>query len=335
MAGELKQFVRTPVHKMFTAELRNTTHKLEKNDDGQWAKQYFLTPSGEIVSKVMVVGVVTEKEDVGTDQSFWRMRVCDPTGGIMVYAGQYQPEAAQIIANMEIPTFVAVTGKPSIYEPEGGIIVSVRPDTIVVVDEQTRSSFIVDAAQQLFNRVKEMKAAPEAEGTKNTRKIYREISLRALLDIADMAVKSLLQKPEQEKEKEKDKEEQKTAGDEQKAPAPEQEPPETEQKAPEQKKQDDKKAAKSNKKEPAKKGADSKPPAKKKEEPKAEEVAFKVKVALHSELQTKKELSIGKIPEFLKSKGFDPNKVDWEAAIKTLMNEGMCYETKMGVLKAV
>ncbi|MDD5614927.1 MAG: hypothetical protein PHH85_01860 [Candidatus Methanoperedens sp.] len=250
------------------------------------------------------------------------MRISDPTGGIMVYAGQYQAEAAQIIGNMEIPCIVAVVGKPSIYEPEGGAIVSIRPDTVVEVDDAARNSFIVDAAQQLFLRVKEMKATPDAERIKKTRAIYESITPQALLDIADMAVKSLLpQQPEPEKEKGKDG--QKDAGAEQKAPAPEQKPPEPEQKSPA--KPEEKKQAGNKQKKPAKKEAPKAKP---------EDELVKVKDCIYNKMKEKKTLRFGEIPGVLQEGGFDPNKVDWESAVKALMHEGMCTEPRLGELRA-
>ncbi|MDD5617427.1 MAG: hypothetical protein PHH85_14650 [Candidatus Methanoperedens sp.] len=335
MAGEAgREFKRTSVFRMFAAELRNTTHTLDKNGGDPYESQYFLTPSGEAVSKVMMVGVAIEKEDIGTDQPFWRMRISDPTGGIMVYAGQYQAEAAQIIGNMKIPCIVAVVGKPKVYEPDGGAIVSIRPDTVVEVDDAARSSFIVDAAGQLLSRVKEMKATPDAERIKRTRAIYESITPAALLDIADMAVKSLL--PQQEEpEKEKGKGEQKDAGAEQKAPAPEQKPPE--QKAPAN--PEDKPGAKPPAdKKSAKRQSSNKPAAKKEEpkpEPSSEDLIAQAKDYIYRELLAKKHLNLGKIPEILTARGLDPNKVDWEIAVKKLMHEGMCVERKLGELNAV
>lgn len=329
MAGEQQQrrqqFQRAPIFKMLAAELKNTTHELPKNGGDQWESQYYLTPSGEAVSKVMMIGVATEKEDVGDDQPFWRLRISDPTGGIMVYSGKFQPEAAQIIAGMDIPCFVAVVGRPSIYRPEGGPVVSIRPDTIVVVDEAARNSFLLDAAGQLIMRVKEMWATPDAERIKKTRAIYEGITPAALLDIADMAVKSLLPA-----------EEQKDAGAEQKAPVLEQEPEDKPAaKADEAKPPEPKKgatpAAQGNKPAPKQKKS-----AAKKEAPKAkpEDELVKVKDCIYKKMQEKKTLRIGEIPGALKEGGFDPDKVDWETAVKALMNEGMCTEPRLGELRA-
>ena len=106
-------------------------------------------PRGQNAIASFVVGTLTEKDDIGGDTEYWRGRLVDPTGSILIYAGQYQPEAAQILANMEAPAFVAVVGKPNLYQTEdGNIIISLRAESIQRVDEATRNLWIMDTARQ-------------------------------------------------------------------------------------------------------------------------------------------------------------------------------------------
>ncbi len=78
----------------------------------------------------------------------------DPTGSILVYAGQYQPEAAQKLASMETPAFVAVVGKPNLYQTEdGNMIISLRAEAIQRVDEATRDRWIMDTARRTQERL--------------------------------------------------------------------------------------------------------------------------------------------------------------------------------------
>lgn len=337
MAGEQQQrFQRAPIHKMFAAELRDTTIELQKNSDDLYEKQYFLLPSGVAVSKVMVVGTVVEKEDVGDQQPFWRIRVADATGAIMVYAGQYQPEAAQMIAGLEIPCFVAVVGKPSIYRPEGSPVVSIRPESIVIVDEQTRSSFIVDAARQLITRAAAMKTQPDTVMVKLAREKYPNITPNTLLGMADGALKSLLA-PESEKSAGADEP---TGVDKQVDPAPEAKPEdkkETPPATPEKPK--DKKA----KKEPP-----SSPPAKAKPEqgvgshrggrdaaPEPFGGGIKELADIVEEiLRSNGVLNAGGITKALKEKGITTYVQNLEDAIKLLKQEGRISEPKLGAFRA-
>ena len=122
--------------------------------------QYLLTPTGAKCNRVFVVGTLTEKDDIGGDTEYWRGRVVDPTGSILIYAGQYQPEAAQILANMEAPSFVAVVGKPNLYQTDdGNIIISLRAESIQRVDENTRNQWIIDTARRTLERLEALKNA--------------------------------------------------------------------------------------------------------------------------------------------------------------------------------
>lgn len=160
----MPQFRRQPAIKMLIAEVKEITHELPINSNDRFESHHYLSPTGEVVSKVMVVGTALEKEDVGTDQPFWKMRIADPTGGTTVFAGQYQAESAQKIAMLEIPAFVAVTGKISIYEPENGQkIVSIRPDNIVQIGIKDYNFFLIDAAKQLAERMKQPKNAEKVK----------------------------------------------------------------------------------------------------------------------------------------------------------------------------
>lgn len=151
MAG----FSREVARRIFAEELRNSTLAFRDGDDQhQYAPQYLLTPTGARCNRVFLVGTLTERDDIGGDTEYWRGRVIDPTGSILVYAGQYQPEAAQALANIEPPAFVAVVGKPNLYQTEdGSIIISVRVEAIQKVDEATRNRWIIDTARRTKERL--------------------------------------------------------------------------------------------------------------------------------------------------------------------------------------
>src|SRR5450759_5729817 len=103
----LKQ--REVARRLYAKELQGSTLFYKEHDDA-YAPQYLITPTGAKCNRVFVVGTLTEKEDVGTEAEFWRGRIVDPTGAFFVYAGQYQPEAAQVLAKTTPPEFIAVVG---------------------------------------------------------------------------------------------------------------------------------------------------------------------------------------------------------------------------------
>jgi RPA family protein len=149
-------YVREVAHRIFAAEFRESNLQTREGQD-QYAPQYLLTPTGAKCNRVFVVGTLTEKEDVGTEAEFWRGRIVDPTGAFFVYAGQYQPEAAQMLAKTTPPEFIAVIGKPTTYTtPEGNVITSIRPESLEVVDSATRDRWVVDAAKHTIARLEKL-----------------------------------------------------------------------------------------------------------------------------------------------------------------------------------
>ena len=160
MAG----FSREVAKRIFAEELKSANYSFRDGEDQhQYAPSYLLTPTGAKCNRVFVVGTLTEKDDIGSDTEYWRGRVVDPTGSILIYAGQYQPEAAQILAGMEAPSFVAVVGKPNLYQTDdGNIIISIRAESIQRVDENTRNQWIIDTAQRTLERLQALKNARPA-----------------------------------------------------------------------------------------------------------------------------------------------------------------------------
>lgn len=157
-SGEASR-IREVAWRVFAEELRASNLAFRENED-QYAPLYLLTPTGAKCNRVFLVGTLTEKDDIGGDTEYWRGRIVDPTGSILIYAGQYQPEAAQALANIEAPAFVSVVGKPKLYQTEdGNIIISVRVEAIHKVDKATRDLWILDAARRTYERLQDLQNA--------------------------------------------------------------------------------------------------------------------------------------------------------------------------------
>lgn len=160
MAG----FSREVARRIFAEELKSSNYSFRDGEDQhQYAPQYLLTPTGAKCNRVFFVGTLTEKDDIGGDTEYWRGRVVDPTGSILIYAGQYQPEAAQILANMDAPAFVSIVGKPNLYQTEdGSVLISLRAESIQRVDEATRNQWIMDTARLTLERISLLEKAEPA-----------------------------------------------------------------------------------------------------------------------------------------------------------------------------
>ncbi|HOV81890.1 MAG TPA: hypothetical protein PLN19_03090 [Methanothrix sp.] len=206
MAG----FSREVAKRVFAEELKSSNCSFRDGEEqNQYAPSYLLTPTGAKCNRVFVVGTLTEKDDIGTDTEYWRGRVVDPTGSIFIYAGQYQPEAAQTLAGLEPPEFVAVVGKPNLYQTEEGkIIITIRAESIQKVDRTTKNQWVLDTAARTLERLAELKSVMPAQisGDFSTADAipaaprdgqramdhyhtdiehYRQMVLRALVSLAD------------------------------------------------------------------------------------------------------------------------------------------------------
>lgn len=176
MSTEMRREV---AKRVFAGEFRDASHTFKESDEER-APTYLLLPTGEKANRVFAVGTLTEKEDIGTDSEYWKARVVDPTGTFLVYAGQYQPEAVDVIRDVESPEYVAVVGKPDTYEPEpddeeGDVITSVRPESVTVVDADTRDRWIAETAERTLERIE------DGERTERARDIYGERDYRGIV----------------------------------------------------------------------------------------------------------------------------------------------------------
>ena len=180
---------REVARRVFASEFNDAGYTFTESDDER-APVYALLPTGESSNRVFFVGTLTEKEDVGEDSEYWRGRIVDPTGTFFVYAGQYQPEAASKLRDLEPPAYVAVVGKPRTYETDDGTVrVSVRPESITEVDAATRDRWVAETARRTVERV----AAFDDESNEYARmareeydldaQTYKDAALSALADL--------------------------------------------------------------------------------------------------------------------------------------------------------
>jgi len=147
---------REVARRVFAREFNDATYTFKESDDDR-APVYALLPTGQRANRIFVAGTLTETEDVGEDSEYWQGRVVDPNGDtFFTYAGQYQPDAASMLRDLEPPAYVSVVGKPRTYETdEGEMNVSIRPESITAVDETTRDRWVVETADRTIERIKD------------------------------------------------------------------------------------------------------------------------------------------------------------------------------------
>lgn len=304
--AEERKFNRLPITKLIIAEANRTIHALPK-PEGQFESQQYLSPTGRTVTKVLIVGTAVETEDIGKEKSLWRMRVVDHSGSIGVMASSYQPEAAQAIAMLQIPAFVAVVGKLNVYQPEeNSNIVSIRPDMVKVIDEATYRSLMLDIGLSSIRDIRKHQLIPGIP--EKIKEAYTSSTPDDFIQIALQSLESLETNPTDKKENTVEPEK-----------PIEQEPLPEKKEEPEVKK-----------------------PKPKKDTPKMGKVDMEIQSEIKSVQEVileiiKKEKKIKKdsLPVKLKARDLNPNMLDWESAVKHLIDDGIIMEPKEGHLSYI
>lgn len=90
-----------------------------------------------------------------------------------MYAGQYQPEAAIFLSELNVPAYVSVVGKARKYEPEdGSVYTSIRPEELNYADEILRDRWVLDTAERTLERIRIMEDALSSKLSGNELKDY-------------------------------------------------------------------------------------------------------------------------------------------------------------------
>lgn len=146
--------------RLFSSELNSATYEIKGPDEK--SASYVVTRLGAMVNRVLVAGVLTEKENVGTEEDpLWRGRVQDvASGNFYINVGRYQPEASMALADIDTPSYVAIIGKVRTYKSnDDRIFVSIRPERIIQIEEKDRNIWMLEAAQATWRRLNMMKRA--------------------------------------------------------------------------------------------------------------------------------------------------------------------------------
>jgi RPA family protein len=190
MNGSSRQagtFEREPAKRVFAQELREARHHFKEGTEEK-SPTYVLLPTGERANRIFLVGTLTEKERKGDQNLFYQARIADPTGTFYIIAGSYQPDAMQQIARIEPPAFVAVVGKPSVYDaPTGAALLSIRAESITSVDADTRNLWVLDAARSTLDRLDRFGSDADSQKAQEIYRtdivVYRKMVFEALAQL--------------------------------------------------------------------------------------------------------------------------------------------------------
>lgn len=156
MTGNITQ--RETAWRVFANELNSASMKIEPTEEKM--PVYQMSPLGAKLHRVLIAGTLIEKINGGTEEEpKWRARIQDVNGQFFInVGGMYQPEALAAMADLEPPCFVAAIGRVNSYTGQDGrVLVSVRPERIVQIEESTLNGWILDTAKSAWTRLKWMK----------------------------------------------------------------------------------------------------------------------------------------------------------------------------------
>ncbi len=146
--------------RVFATELNSAAYEIKAEEEKK--PSYVVSRLGAYINRVLLAGVLTEKENVGSDdEPMWRGRVLDSTAGtFFINVGKFQPEASAAMSTLEVPCRVAIVGKVRTYNADDGKVwISVRPERIVQIDENTQNEWLLDTAKSTWKRLIDMKKA--------------------------------------------------------------------------------------------------------------------------------------------------------------------------------
>lgn len=152
----MADFKRQTAKYLFAKEARATNIQyIVENKDEQFNSMHSVTPTGQDVGRVLICGTLTEVEDIGDENPYYKGRLVDQTGAISIYVGNYQPNALKVIEEIVPPMHIAVIGKISMFQTEDGTnIPSVRPESITEIDEDNIRTWTFMAAKNLIEHIK-------------------------------------------------------------------------------------------------------------------------------------------------------------------------------------
>ena len=140
--------------RIFAHEFNKSTTQV-KNGDG-YSPTYVVSPSGAKMSRVFVVGVLTEVENVRPDNNVWHGHLADPTGSFSVYESQHQ-SLKSFFSDAQVPQYVAILGRARLYERDDTTYASIWSNEISTTTENVRNNWVLTTAERTLDRLEALK----------------------------------------------------------------------------------------------------------------------------------------------------------------------------------
>jgi RPA family protein len=134
--------------RVFAGEFGSSTLSVQDEVAGNPA--WVVTPGGAWCRLMFISGALTEVSERG---DMVHTRIADPTGVFDLVIGGRNTALAETFLKIPVPSFVTVTGRAQMYLKKGDMVLSVRPDNVLVIDRQVRDQWVLATAKSTLERL--------------------------------------------------------------------------------------------------------------------------------------------------------------------------------------
>ena len=140
--------------RVFAGEFNRSTLTVQKT--GSQGSSSVVTPGGAWCRLMFICGALTEVSDHG---DILHCRVSDPTGTFDIVIRGSKTELFTMAKQIPVPSFLAVVGIAQMQQRNGVYVLSVRPESIQIVDRTVRDLWIVRTADLTLRRLEDLASA--------------------------------------------------------------------------------------------------------------------------------------------------------------------------------
>lgn len=188
---------RNEAKRLFAEEFSTSTLTFQKQDEiddssSENVAEYHLLPSGSGANRALMAGTLTEVTQIKESPALYRARVVDETGTFYLSAGQYNPDAREVLRTIEAPQHIIVGGKLDSWDTDDGEWrMSLQPEFVTAVDKETRNRVTAEACLHTLDRLRDLEANPAQDGA-DPRSIYSDFDYDEFEDDVRSIVQTLL-----------------------------------------------------------------------------------------------------------------------------------------------
>jgi uncharacterized protein len=183
--------------RVFAGEFSQSTLLVPSGDPG--TPGWVVTPGGAWCRQVYIAGALTEAVE---SADILRCRVADPTGAFDIVCGGRNSAPAAALRNIPVPSFVGISGTAQLYQKNGSVTHSIRPEHVHVIDRACRDQFTLVTAEYTLRRLEQLCRDLGAASTdERCTKVVRHYNLTParvleLAGIVEGAVQSVRPEPQ-------------------------------------------------------------------------------------------------------------------------------------------